>query len=120
MFRRFDPRRISRDMVITLGAFVIPFLLYVRTLAPTVHAMASTDRTTVYGLDSAELAAGAYTLGIVHAPGYPLYLLLGKAFSYLPFGDIAYRLNLMSAFFGALTVGLIYLILERYTRSVSL
>jgi 4-amino-4-deoxy-L-arabinose transferase-like glycosyltransferase len=33
-------------------------------------------------------------------------------FTFLPFGDIAYRVNLMSAFFGALAVGNVYLILR--------
>jgi hypothetical protein len=78
--------------------------------------MALADRPTVYGLDSAEFAAGAYTLGIVHAPGYPLYLLLGKIFSYLPWGDVAYRLNLMSAFFAALTVVVFYRLALKLTR----
>jgi hypothetical protein len=69
------------------------FLIYLITLAPG-----------VYGFDSAELATGAYTLGIVHPPGFPAYLLLGKVFTWLPVGNVAYRLNLMSAVFAALTV----------------
>jgi len=73
------------------------FLVYVMTLAPG-----------VYGFDSAELAAGVFTQGIIHPPGYPLYLLVGKLFTLLPFGDVAYRLNLMSAFFASLTVALLY------------
>jgi len=76
---------------------LIPFLVYLRTLAPT-----------VYGLDSAELTTGAWCLGIVHSPGSPTYLLLGHMFGWLPFGDVGYRLNLMSAVasaLGALFVG---------------
>jgi hypothetical protein len=115
MLFQHRPRH-ERDALVTLAAFAIPFLVYLRTLAPTVHAMALADRPTVYGLDSAEFAAGAYTLGIVHAPGYPLYLLVGKGFSYLPFGDVAYRLNLMSAFFAALTVAVLYRLILRLTR----
>ncbi len=86
-------------------AFVLPFVVYLRTLAPT-----------VYGLDSAELTLGAYALGLVHSPGYPLYLLIGHLFSLLPVGDIGYRLNLMSAFFGALTIALLYQLLLHLTR----
>jgi len=52
----------------------------------------------LYTEDSAELAAGAHVLGIVHATGYPVYLLLLKAWTLLlPIGEIAYRANLFSA-----------------------
>lgn len=83
-----------------LGGMVLwglMFLVYLRTLAPG-----------VYGFDSAELATGVFAQGIIHPPGYPLYLLIGRLFSLLPVGDIAYRLNIMSAFFGALTVVLLF------------
>ncbi len=79
-------------------------LLYVFSCAPG-----------VYSGDSAELAAGAALLSFVHAPGYPLYLLLGHLFSRLPAGDVAYRLNLMSAFFGAVTVLLLARFCHRLT-----
>ncbi len=77
------------SIICMVGAFGI----YLLTLAPTVQ-----------GFDSAELTVGAYTLGFVHAPGYPLYMLLGYSFSRLPFGDVGLRLNLMSAVFASLTV----------------
>jgi len=80
-----------------ISLFLLTFLVYLRTLAPG-----------VYGFDSAELATGVFTQGIVHPPGYPLYLLVGKLFTFLPVGDVAYRLNLMSAFFASLTVVLLY------------
>ena len=86
---------------------LIPFLIYVRTLAPT-----------VFTFDSAEFATGAYTLGIIHATGYPFYLLLAKLFTLLPIGDVAYRVNLMSAVWGAVTIGLLYLICYRITARV--
>ena len=66
-------------------AAAIPFLVYLRTMAPT-----------VYGLDSAELTTGSYVLGIVHSPGSPTFLLLGHLFSWLPVGDVGYRVNLVS------------------------
>ena len=86
-------------------SFLLPFVVYVRTLAPT-----------VYGLDSAELTTGAYCLGLVHVPGYPLYLLIGHLFTRLPIGNVGYRMNLMSAFFGALAIALFYLVLYRLCR----
>ncbi len=57
--------------------------------------------------DSGEFIAAAYTLGIPHQPGYPLYVLIGKTFLSLPLpGDISWRMNLLSAVFGALAVTL--------------
>lgn len=74
--------------------FAAAFGLYIKTLSPA-----------VYTFDSAELAAGVYSLGIVHPTGYPLYLLLAKVFTLLvPFGDVAYRVNLFSAVCAALAL----------------
>ena len=86
----------------TLIAFGLPFVLYVITLAPT-----------IYNLDSAELTTAATTGGIVRATGYPLYLLLGRVWSWLPIGDVGFRMNLFSAFCGALTIALAERILRR-------
>ena len=86
----------------TLIAFGLPFMLYLITMAPT-----------IYNLDSAELTTAAATGGIVRATGYPLYLLLGRAWSWLPIGDVGFRLNLFAAFSGALTVVLAERILRR-------
>ncbi len=86
---------------------VVAFALYVRTLAPT-----------VYTFDSAEFATGAYVLGIIHATGYPLYLLIAKLFTFLPIGDIAYRVNLMSAVFGGVATGLLALVGYRVTGRI--
>ena len=61
-------------------------------------------------LDSAELSSSAYNLGVPHATGYPLYILLGKGFTYIPVGDVGYRLNLMSAVFSSGTITIVYLI----------
>ncbi len=69
---------------------------------------------TIYVGDSGELSAAAATLGIPHPSGYPLYVLLGKLFTMiLPFGSVAFRLSLMSAFWAALTVALFYLLGRR-------
>ena len=86
----------------TLLAFGLPFVLYLLTLAPT-----------IYNLDSAELTTAAATGGIVRATGYPLYLLLGRVWSWLPIGDVGFRMNLFSAFCGALTIALAERILRR-------
>lgn len=85
------------------GAFLVSIvsgILYVRTLAPSL----------LFG-DSAEFQTIAYTLGIGHPTGYPVYVLLAKIFTSIPVGEIAYRVNLFSAFCAALTIGLLYRIL---------
>lgn len=84
------------------ATFFLPLLLYLLTLAPT-----------VYNLDSAELTTAVATDGVIRATGYPLYLLLGKLFAWLPLGDVGYRLNLFSAVCGAATLFLADRILQR-------
>lgn len=77
----------------------LAFLLYLLTCSPTVNST-----------DSGELITVAWTGSIAHPPGYPLYTLLGILVSHLPIGDVAWRMNLMSALFGAVAVGLFYLL----------
>ncbi|MEI7904542.1 MAG: DUF2723 domain-containing protein, partial [Candidatus Firestonebacteria bacterium] len=67
---------------------------------------------TIYPGDSGEIVTAAYFLGIPHPPGYPLYMLLGKLFTFLPAGTIAFRVNLLAAFFGGLGAFLLYLVLR--------
>jgi hypothetical protein len=40
----------------------------------------------------------------MRSTGYPLYLTLGSLWSKIPVGDVGYRMNLFSAFMGALTI----------------
>jgi len=95
-----------------IALFLIAFSVYLLTLAPTI-----TWRND--GADGGDLIVAAYTLGIAHPPGYPLYVVLGKLFTLLPIGDVAYRVNLMSAFFAAATIPLVYLITLGLGRSLS-
>jgi len=60
--------------------------------------------------DYAEFQMSAAILGVPHPTGYPLYILLSKLFTILPFGDVAYRVNLSSAVYMAGAVGLLYAI----------
>lgn len=78
------------------AAAICSLVIYLLTMAPS-----------AFPLDSSEMAAGAATLGIVHSPGYPVYLLLTHLFSRLPAGDLAYRANLASAVYSALAAGLL-------------
>ena len=77
--------------------FLVSLIFYLITLSPTIFDSVA----------NIEYAATAYGLVIPHPPGNPLYVVLGKLFTFLPFGDIAYRVNLMSAVFAAATSVLI-------------
>lgn len=87
--------------------FLLSISLYLKTLAPSVNPQG----------DSGELITVAYTLGIAHPPGYPLFTLFGRLFSLVPLGSIAWRINLMSAVFHSLTLVFVFLILKNVTRN---
>lgn len=64
--------------------------------------------------DATEAVAGVSTLGILHAPGYPAYVLTAKLFTLLvPFGSEAFRVNLFSLVCAALTVAGVQLLARR-------
>ena len=84
-----------------LTALVV-LALYVVTLAPTTAMW-----------DASEYITAAYTLGIPHPPGNPLFVLLGRVASLLPVGGVAYRVNLLAAVCSALAAGIWFLVAER-------
>lgn len=86
------------DGLVSLILAIGSLALYLKTMAPTVW----------YG-NSAAHQYGCYILGVLYPTGYPLYTLLGKLFTFIPVGDIAYRVNLLSASATALAVSLVYL-----------
>ena len=85
----------------------LSFTVYLITTCPT-----------IYLGDSGELTAAAFCLGIPHNSGYPLYCLLGKLFCLIPLGNIGFRMNLMSCFFAAATVGLVCHFILKITSSI--
>ena len=60
--------------------------------------------------DTGEFQVVSYVMGIAHAPGYPLIILLGKLFTLLPVGSVAFRVTLMTVTLGAATAGIVYLL----------
>src|SRR5215218_384316 len=90
---------------------LVCFLFYLKTLAPTVLYYDPSKLP-----DSVVLQIQAVLLGIPHTTGYPTWVMLAHLFTYLPFGDPAYRVNLSSAVFAAATVFLFYLVCLRLTR----
>ena len=82
---------------------VVVGAVYGGTLAPTMLPYG-----TPYTLDSPMLQAAVPVLGVGHPTGYPIYMMLTHLFTYLPFGDVAYRVNLASAVYGVAAVAAVY------------
>ena len=72
-------------------SFVVPFGISMLTLAPSVTFF-----------DSGEFLTATASLGSAHSPGYPLFLMYAKPFTWIPFGNIAFRINMATAFSAAL------------------
>ncbi|MBI3891598.1 MAG: DUF2723 domain-containing protein [Candidatus Wallbacteria bacterium] len=62
----------------------------------------------VYWFDSPELTAAAVNLDIAHPPGYPLWTMLGHAFTLLPVGPVPLRVAAFSATAAAAAVALFF------------
>lgn len=60
---------------------------------------------TLYWHGSAELAAAGVGMGVPAPTGEPLYMMLLKAASLVPIGELAFRANILSALCGAIAVG---------------
>ncbi len=60
-----------------------------------------------WGADGGDLATAILRGSLPHPPGFPTYLLLGDLFIRLPWGEPAWRLNLMSAVLAASAAGLV-------------
>lgn len=82
-------------------AVIVPFSVYLQTLAPSVTFF-----------DSGEFITAIYSLGSAHSPGYPLFINYAKLFTYLPFGNIAFRVNIATAFSSALACYAVYLLVS--------
>jgi len=84
------------------GVFValsLPLAVYLLTMPPSLTWAH-------YGADGGDLVTAVARGSIPHPPGFPTYLLLGELFIRLPWGDPAWRLNLMSAVLAAGAAGL--------------
>ena len=88
---------------VSLGALI----LYVLTLAPTTQFW-----------DTSEYIAAAYTLGIPHPPGNPLFVLMAHVWGLLPLAHAyAERINLFAGVTSAISAGCWFLVTERWLRS---
>src|SRR5207253_272577 len=90
----------ARETTAAALVLLLTLACYLRTLAPTITWRHG-------GGDGGDLAAAVAAFGIAHPPGYPAYVLLGHLVAALPLGgDLAYRLNLLSAAGAALAAAL--------------
>lgn len=94
----FGSRKPAIDIFLILS-FVIPFALYMATLAPSVTFF-----------DSGEFITAIASMGSAHSPGYPLFLMYAKAFTWLPLGNIAFRVNVATAFSSSLACLMVYVL----------
>jgi len=98
---------ISRtDRRVAAACGLIAFAVYVYTLAPNVTLE-----------DSGEFITAAMHFGVPHPPGYPSWTLISWLFATLvPFGNVAWRVNLVSAVLGGLTIGTFCLLMIHSSR----
>ncbi|CAN5891391.1 DUF2723 domain-containing protein [soil metagenome] len=97
-------RTLSRERLIFAGlTFLVVFGSYALTLAPTLTFW-----------DAGEFIATAYSLGVPHPPGTPLFVLLGHVFGMLPLGiGFAAKTNLMSALASSVGAFFYFLVLAQ-------
>src|SRR5213593_4883602 len=75
---------------------VVVLVLYLVTLAPSTAMW-----------DTSEYITAAYTLGLPHPPGNPLFVLIGRVFSILPIASsVAARVNILAALCSAVAAGM--------------
>ena len=96
-------RQLAEPSPTPTPSWLAPVVGTVVALAAAALYASTAARDIVVG-DTSELITAAITLGVVHAPGYPLFTVLGHLFSAVPVGPLPFRVNLMSAVFDAAAV----------------
>jgi tetratricopeptide (TPR) repeat protein len=94
------------------GYLAVASFVFLSTLA--VYAITVTPSIPFW--DSGEFIATSHLLGIPHPPGTPLYVLIGRLFAMLPFGNVEWQVNFLSALASALAVLFTFLVGVRFMR----
>jgi tetratricopeptide (TPR) repeat protein len=95
--------RTNRIIAWSLGGLAL--VVYLMTTAPNVAFW-----------DNGEFIAVGYTLGVGHPPGSPLYTLICRLFSFLPFPNVARAVNFESILAGALGIVFLYLSIAKMAK----
>ncbi len=98
-----------RYPILLLVVFIVFLLIFLWGSAPTVF----------YG-DSGELQAVALSGGIAHPSGYPTFIIFGQLFGKILGGDPAHRITVMSSFFGAIALCILFLVLMKLGLSAGI
>ena len=101
-------KKIKIDSCLILS-FILPFAVYMVTLAPSVTFF-----------DSGEFLTATASLGSAHSPGYPLFLMYAKPFTWLPLGNIAFRINVATAVSSSLACLMVYILTTSLLRKIKL
>ena len=99
----YDHERMNRFIGWAVGAFAL--IMYLMTTAPVVAFW-----------DNGEFVAVGYTLGVGHPPGSPVYTLISRLFSVLPFPNPAQAVNFQSVLAGALALSFLYLAIAKMAK----
>jgi len=83
----------------------LTWFVYLSTLSPT-----------VFYRDTPEFVSTAFSLGISHPAGFPIYNLLAKVATFFPMGAIPFKVNLFSSLMACLTLGVLYLASVAFLR----
>jgi len=88
--------------------FFISFFFYLNSAFPS-----------IYWRDAPEFQAVGFLLDIAHPAGSPLYTIVAKLFTLIPVGSIAFKVILVSCFFGALMSVLLYWVILAVLKCLS-
>jgi hypothetical protein len=101
-------RPFRAELLCAGAVFLVALFLYSWTLAPAVTLT-----------DSGELIVVAHGLGVAHPPGFPLWVVLAHLASLVPFGNVAVRINFVSALFAALASAMLTLVVAELLIAAS-
>ncbi len=93
-------------LISSIISFSVPLAVYLMTMEKK-----------LVGGDTSWFAIQVPAMEVLAPTGYPAFSIFGKLFSVLPVRDIAFRLNLMSVFFGALTILFLFLAINRLVKN---
>lgn len=91
----------SLAIIFSVLIFLILFVFYAFSLNPVLPTG-----------DAGGLITASYLLGTAHPPGYPLYSELGKLLTFIPIGNLGFRVSLLPFFFSVTTLLILYFLIR--------